>query len=54
MKRRSVVIGSLPQAYEVIKELNLDTGQWESEYRAAGRRSLAAILESRMQQVISS
>ena len=48
MKRRSVVINSLPQAYEVIKEMNLDTDQWEADYRSAGRRSLEAILEYRM------
>jgi len=53
MKRRSVVIDSLPQAYEVIKEMNLDTDQWESDYRTAGRRSLEAILEGRMQERIS-
>jgi putative transposase len=52
--KRSVVITSLPQAYEVIKEMNLDTDHWESDYRGAGRRSLEAILEERMQERISS
>jgi len=53
MKRRSVVIDSLPQAYELIKEMNLDTDQGDSDYRTAGRRSLEAILEGRMQERIS-
>jgi len=53
MKRRSVVIDSLPQAYELIKEMNLDSDQGDSDYRTAGRRSLEAILEDRMQERIS-
>ena len=53
MKHRSVVIDSLPQAYEVIKEMNLDTDQWEADYRTAGRQSLEIILEGRMQERIS-
>jgi putative transposase len=51
MKRRSVVIKSLPQAYELIKEMNLDKD--DSDYRTAGRRSLEAILEGRMQERIT-
>jgi putative transposase len=51
MKHRHVVITSLPQAYEVIKEMNLDTD--ESDYRSAGRHSLEAILEGRMQERIT-
>ena len=53
MKRRGVVIDSLPQAYELIKEMNLYTDQGDSDYRTAGRRSLEAILEGRMQERIS-
>jgi len=52
MKHRSVVVDSLPQAYEVIKEMNLD--QDDSDYRSAGRQSLEAILEGRMQERITS
>jgi putative transposase len=52
--KQSVVITSLPQAYEVIKEMNLDNDHWESDYRSAGRRSLEAILEGRMRERISS
>lgn len=42
--RHSIVIDSLPQAFKVIKEMNLYTDKDDSEYRAAGRRSLETIL----------
>jgi transposase-like protein len=51
--RHKVVITSLPQAYEVIKEMNLDFDQQDSDYRRAGRRSIEMILEERMQERIS-
>lgn len=51
--RHSIVINSLPQAFQVIKEMNLNTDQDDSDYRAAGRQSLEAILEGRMQERIS-
>jgi len=51
--RHSVVIDSLPQAYEVIKEMNLDNDHWDADYRSAGRSSLETILEERMQERIS-
>ena len=51
MNHRRVVITSLPQAYQVIKEMNLDHD--ESDYRSAGRQSLEAILENRMQERIT-
>ena len=51
MNHRRVVIDSLPQAYQVIKEMNLDHD--ESDYRSAGRHSLEAILEGRMQERIT-
>jgi transposase-like protein len=51
--RHSIVINSLPQAFKVIKEMNLDHDQDDSDYRKAGRRSLATILEGRMQERIS-
>ena len=41
------IIRSLPQAYEVIKEMHLSTG-WESDYRHAARGALTRILEERM------
>ena len=51
--RHKVVIPSLPQAYDVIKEMNLDTAHWDSDYRSAGCRSLETILEGRMQERVS-
>ena len=51
--KQGIVIDSLPQAYEVIKEMNLDFDQNDSDYRSAGRRSLENILEGRMQERIS-
>lgn len=51
--RHSVVITSLPQAFQVIKEMNLDSDQNDSDYRRAGRQSLETILEERMQERIS-
>ena len=51
MKHRRVVIDSLPQAYGVIKEMNLE--QDDADHRSAGRQSLEAILEGRMQERIS-
>ena len=53
MKHRSIIIDSLPQAYEVIKEMNLATDHDDSDYRKAGRRSLENILEDRMQERIN-
>jgi len=53
MKHRSIVIDSLPQAYEVIKEMNLATDHDDSDYRKAGCQSLENILKERMQERIS-
>ena len=52
MERR-VIIDSLPQAYEVIKEMNLATEGWESDYRVAGRAALRAIVEQQMRDRVS-
>jgi len=51
--RHTVVIASLPQAYKVIKEMNLENDHWDADYRRLGRQSLATILEGRMQERIS-
>ena len=51
MKHRRIVIDSLPQAYEVIKEMNLD--QDDADHRSAGRQSLEAIVEGKMRELIS-
>jgi hypothetical protein len=44
-------IRSLPQAFEVIKDMNLSWG-WESDYRRAGRDAVAEILQDRMKDRI--
>ena len=44
---QSLVIRSLPQAYEVIKQMNVNTG-WDLDYRSAARNALVEILEDRM------
>jgi putative transposase len=48
-----VVINSLPQAYQVIKEMNLSAEGWESDYRVAGRDAVRAILEQQMRDRVS-
>jgi putative transposase len=45
------VVRSLPQAYRIIKEMNL-FGDAESDYRSSARESLRAILEDRMRDRI--
>lgn len=41
-------VQSLPQAYEVIKQMNLSPG-WDSDYRFYAREALVDILEDRME-----
>jgi hypothetical protein len=48
-----VVIESLPQAFRIIKEMNLSAEGWESDYRVAGRDAVRAILEQRMRNRVS-
>jgi transposase-like protein len=47
MKTQSLMIESLPQAFRMIKQMNLSPG-WDSDYRAAARQALRDILEERM------
>ena len=35
--KKKLVITSLPQAFEMIKQMNLSGGEWEADYRVAGR-----------------
>ena len=51
--RKEIVIESLPQAFRIIKEMNLATEGWESDYRVAGRDAVRAILEQRMRDRVS-
>jgi transposase-like protein len=52
--RSEVVIRSLPQAFEVIKEMNGADNQWEGEYRVAGREALGGILVGQMRSYVDS
>jgi len=44
---QKLMITSLPQAFQMIKEMNLST-EWDSDYREAGRRALQEILQGQM------
>jgi hypothetical protein len=44
---QKLMITSLPQAFKMVKEMNLST-EWDSDYREAGRRALQEILEGQM------
>lgn len=48
----TVVIESLPEAFEIIKEMNSSPAEWELDYRQAGRQALSQILEERMKDRI--
>ena len=50
---KQTVITSLPQAFRVIKEMNLGGEEWECDYRAAGREAVRLILQQRMKVRIS-
>src|SRR5574340_1220862 len=47
MRAGSLVIESLPQAYKIIKEMNLSS-DWDSDYRVMAKRALSEVLEDRM------
>jgi len=51
--RKEIVIETLPQAFEVIKEMDLILEGWESDYRVAGRDALRAIVEGQMRDRVS-
>lgn len=48
----TVVVESLPQAFEIIKEMNNCFGEWGLDYREASRKALSQILEGRMKDRI--
>jgi len=48
-----VMIRSMPQAFEVIKEMGLDAEWEDADYRVAGRRAVAQVLEERMRDHVS-
>jgi putative transposase len=47
-----LAIRSLPQAFEIIKEMNSSPTEWELDYRQEGRKALSQILEERMKDRI--
>ena len=49
---RTATIESLPQAFEVIKEMQDQGYDWGEDYRCAGRDALVDILEGRMVEAI--
>jgi putative transposase len=51
--KKEVIVKILPQAFEVIKEMNLSAEGWESDYRVAGRDALRAIVEGQMRDRVS-
>ena len=51
--RSNAVITNVPEAFRVLKEMNADHNQDESDYRAAGLLSLETILQRRMQKRLS-
>ena len=50
---KQTVITSLPQAFRVIKEMNLASEEWDCDYRAAGREAVRRLLQQRMNERIS-
>ena len=51
--KKGVIVKTLPQAFEVIKEMDLSTEGWESDYRVAGRDALRGIIEGQMRDRVS-
>ena len=49
---RIATIESLPQAFEVIKQMQDQGYDWGEDYRCAGRDALADILEGRMVEAV--
>ncbi len=46
---QSATIKSLPEAFEIVKEMNLFSGEeWEGDYRASAREALSRILKEQM------
>ncbi len=47
-----VTIRSLPEAFNVFKEMQADGCEWGEDYRGAGREVLAEIIQGRMHEAI--
>ncbi|MGQ0663628.1 MAG: hypothetical protein ACT4P2_08575 [Pseudomonadota bacterium] len=45
---QTVTIQSLPQAFEVIKAMQLNGYEWGEDYRRAGGKAVAEVIEGQM------
>ena len=52
MPQQAVTITSLPQAFEVVKEMQADGLDWGEGYRPLGRQALVEIIEGRMAEAV--
>ncbi len=52
MSQQAATIMSLPQAFEVVKEMQADGLEWGEGYRPLGRQALAEIIEGRMAEAV--
>ena len=52
MPQQAVTIESLPQAFEVVKEMQADGLDWGEGYRPLGRQALVEIIEGRMAEAV--
>ena len=52
MPQRAVTITSLPQAFEVVKEMQAEGLDWGEGYRPLGRQALVEIIEGRMAEAV--
>ena len=52
MPQRSVTITSLPQAFEVVKEMQAEGLDWGEGYRPLAREALTEIIEGRMAEAV--
>ena len=51
--KQKIFIDSLPQAFDAIKEMNLDSDYHDTDYRSVERQSLAAILGFQWGQIFT-
>ena len=52
MPQQAVTFTSLPQAFEVVKEMQADGLDWGEGYRPLGRQALVEIIEGRMAEAV--
>ena len=52
MPQRTVRMTSLPQAFEVVKEMQADGPDWSEGCRLLDRRALVGVIEERMAEAV--